>query len=314
MKDRRLCVSKPIKPILVTGSHRSGSTWAGKTLALAPHTGYIREPFNIGIPVGPLGNPFTNWFQYICEENVDPFRERLSGMVHYRYPLGRNLATMKTVKEFAKIAIDQGLFWLHKTQKHTPIVKDPIALFSAEWLSKAFEMNVLVMIRHPAAFCSSLKIKNWSFDFRNFLNQPLLMKRYLGGFEREIQECATQGADIIDQGILLWNCIHHTISTYQQQHPEWLFVRHEDVSTNPEEQFHSIYKTFNLEFTAQARAAILKQTAEKNPSEQQPGREFFRNSKANITNWKKRLNSREIERIREKTHKISGNFYNDYDW
>lgn len=307
-------MNKAVKPILVTGSHRSGSTWAGKTLALAPHTGYIREPFNIGIPVGPIGNPFSNWFQYICEENAEPFRERLSGMVHYSYPLARNLARMRTVKEFAKIVIDQGLFWLHKTQKHTPIVKDPIALFSAEWLSKTFEMNVLVMIRHPAAFCSSLKIKNWTFDFRNFSNQPLLMKRYLGGFEREIQECASRGADIIDQGILLWKCIHHTISVYQQEHPEWLFMRHEDLSNNPVELFRSIYKAFNLEFTAQARAAILKQTGKNNPSEPQSGREFVRNSRANITNWKKRLSNSEIEKIRGKTKAVSSAFYTDADW
>ena len=31
-------------PILVTGSHRSGSTWVGKMLSVAPHVAYIHEP------------------------------------------------------------------------------------------------------------------------------------------------------------------------------------------------------------------------------------------------------------------------------
>ena len=34
------------RPILVTGSHRSGTTWVGKTIALSPSVTYIGEPFN----------------------------------------------------------------------------------------------------------------------------------------------------------------------------------------------------------------------------------------------------------------------------
>ena len=34
------------RPILVTGAHRSGTTWVGKMLALAPGVAYVHEPFN----------------------------------------------------------------------------------------------------------------------------------------------------------------------------------------------------------------------------------------------------------------------------
>jgi hypothetical protein len=40
------------RPILVTGAHRSGTTWVGRMLALVPGVEYIHEPFN---PVGPAG-------------------------------------------------------------------------------------------------------------------------------------------------------------------------------------------------------------------------------------------------------------------
>ena len=39
-------------PVLVTGSPRSGSTWVGNVLALAPGAGYIHEPFNRRHPPG----------------------------------------------------------------------------------------------------------------------------------------------------------------------------------------------------------------------------------------------------------------------
>lgn len=305
---------KARKTILVTGSHRSGSTWAGSILSIAPNTGYIHEPFNIIIKCRVGQNPIKYWFQYVCEDNSDDYEAWLRRVIHYRYPLGNNIARVRTLRDAIEIAGDKGLSLLHKIRNDTPIVKDPIAVFSAEWLSNIFDMNVLVIIRHPAAFCSSLKIKNWQFDFNNFLNQPLLMDRYLGVFEKEIREFVENEKDIIDQGILLWNCIHHTINIYKQGHPEWLFVRHEDLSTEPVDQFHSIFETFNLEFTSKAKSIILESSGGHNSTEQQPGNELIRNSKANIFNWKKRLSQNEIERIREKTLEISSIFYAEHEW
>lgn len=302
------------RPILVTGSHRSGSTWAGRSLALAPRTAYIHEPFNIAINPRVATHPFGHWFQYVCDENAERYREAISDVIQYRYPLVRNLAGARTARSVARIARDQGLSLIRRLKIDTPIVKDPIAVFSADWLSTTFDMNVLVMIRHPAAFCSSLKIKNWTFDFSNFLDQPLLMDRYLGEFEKEIRDFANNEKNVIDQAILLWNCIHHTIGIYQQDHPEWLFVRHEDLSNNPVEQFQSIYQAFELEFTAYARSTIMKNSDVHNPAEQQVGNEFVRNSKINITNWKKRLSGNEIETIMEKTHAISSSIYDECDW
>ncbi len=62
----------------------------------------------------------------------------------------------------------------------TPLVKDPIALFSAEWLAATFDMRVLVMIRHPAAFAASIRRRGWRHRFADFLEQPLLMRDLLG--------------------------------------------------------------------------------------------------------------------------------------
>ena len=305
---------KTIKPILITGSHRSGSTWAGQMLSAAPHTAYIHEPFNIGIKNGVLSNSLKYWFQYVCDENSNHYEMALDKLIHYKYLLAPNLTKVETVRDVARIIKNQGQFLLHKINNDTPIVKDPIALFSAEWLSETFDMNVLVMIRHPAAFCSSLKIKNWKFDFNNFLDQPLLMNRYLGKFEKEIREYVENEKDTIHQAILLWNCIHHTINIYQENHPEWLFVRHEDISLDPDNQFQSIYKKFNLEFTHKSKSRILWSSSAHNPIEQQAQNEFVRNSKENIHNWKKRLSQNEIELIKVRTPEISNLFYTENEW
>lgn len=38
-----------------------------------------------------------------------------------------------------------------------PLVKDPFALFSAEWFADNFDAEVIVIVRHPAAVVSSIK-------------------------------------------------------------------------------------------------------------------------------------------------------------
>ena len=128
--------------------------------------------------------------------------------------------------------------------KTLPYANPSICSISADavQLASQFDMQVLVLIRHPAAFCSSLKIMNWQFDFKNFLRQPLLMEAYLYAYKKEIKEFTQSEKDIIDQSILLWNCIHFTVKKFQERNTDWIFIRHEDISLDPCDQFRLLYE------------------------------------------------------------------------
>jgi hypothetical protein len=309
-----MSVKKNIKPILLTGSHRSGTTWAGLMLAAAPHIAYIHEPFNREVEIGLSPRSFKQTFKYICEENSEKYGPWFEGVLSYKYPLKRNITKITSFEDVFDILGQQSSFVYHRLKGDTPLIKDPIALFSAEWLCQRFNMNVMVMIRHPAAFCSSLKIKNWRFSFKNFLEQPVLMEQYLGKFRSEIEEYSEKQKDIIDQGILLWNCMHHTINLYRENNPTWLFIKHEDLSLDPLSCFKTIYKDLGLQFTPKVRKKIIKSSGSHNPVEQQKENEFLRNSRENIYNWKKRLSPDEIMRIRRGTAEISRFFYDEQEW
>jgi hypothetical protein len=283
-------------------------------ISAAPHVVYIQEPFNPNINGGVNPKPFKYWFQYICEENSKEYISILDGIIRYQYALGANIAGIRNIRNAARVIRDQGLCLWHKINGDRPLIKDPIAFFSAEWLYKKYNMNVLVVIRHPAAFCSSLKIKNWEFDFNNFLKQPLLMEKYLHPFRDEIREYAENKKGLIEQAILLWNCIHNTVKIYQEKYPEWFFIKHEDLSVDPINRFQSIYKEFGVEFTRKAKETIMKNSGVHNPVEQQAGNEFIRNSRENIKNWKKRLSQEEILQIRMKTFEIADQFYSEEEW
>src|SRR4029453_10926731 len=62
------------RPLLVTGAHRSGTTWVGRMIDLSPEGGYINEPFNPHHQPGICGCRFPLWFQYVNRDNEHHFR------------------------------------------------------------------------------------------------------------------------------------------------------------------------------------------------------------------------------------------------
>jgi len=59
--------------ILVTGSHRSGTTWVAKMIANSPSVGYIHEPFNPTIYRPGICAAKFRGFTYISKENEAAF-------------------------------------------------------------------------------------------------------------------------------------------------------------------------------------------------------------------------------------------------
>ena len=58
-------------------------------------------------------------------------------------------------------------------------------------MAERFDLAVVAMIRNPAAFASSIKRLAWGFDFRNWLDQELLMRDLLHPFTDEIVAMAS---------------------------------------------------------------------------------------------------------------------------
>jgi hypothetical protein len=303
------------KPILITGSHRSGSTWVGKILATSPSVRYIPEPFNINHPRCRCGCKFNVWYQYISQDNEAIFYDHLKHTLGLYYNFWVDIKIENTPHFTLNRLIKSSKLLLRNILGIRPIVKDPIAFFSAEWLAKKFNMDVVVLIRHPAAFASSLKRLNWKFPFSHFLEQPLLMKDYLQPFEDEIKKHAAQEHDIIEQASLLWKIIHYWIGEHQKHHSDWIFIRHEDISRDPLGIFNKLFMQLNLNYTEKSEKFIKEyccnfQATNKNKYVD----EIKRDSQSNIWAWKNRLNFSEIEQIKNQVECISSKFYSDEDW
>jgi Sulfotransferase family len=303
-------------PILVTGSHRSGTTWVGKMLARAPDVAYVHEPFNPQRGPGWVGERLPHWYLYVCPDNEEPFVSLFGGVMELRYPIGKDLAALGRPRFLGQALLEWGRSVPHRARGDLPLIKDPIAVFSAEWLADRFGARPVVMIRHPAAFAGSLKRLDWRFDFANWADQPLLLRDHLAPFEREIRAFARAGdeRDIIDQAVLLWNGIHHTIRGYRDRHEDWTFVKYEDLAADPVPGFLDLFARLDLAWTEGIREEIERFST--GPEEVPPlmHRRVKRDSRAAARTWHHRLTDKERDRIREGTSEVAGAFYAEEDW
>lgn len=302
-------VSELNRPILVTGSHRSGTTWVGKMIAYHPHIVYCSEPFN----PERRDLPVRQWFHRVTAAEETAFSNYLRPYCELRFPWwDRRVEDSPGLLGRVRRSIS---YARRRWQGARALVKDPIALLSAEWLAERYHAQTLVLIRHPAAFASSIKRLGWLTPAADLLAQPTVMSEWLHPFAADLQRLVDRPDDIIDHAMVGWNVLHHVIRIFQVRHPDWLFCRHEDLSRRPIPEFAKLFDWLGLEFTEDIVQAVERHTDDDNPREAGGQvHQLKRNSKANIWNWQKRLTADEIARIRAGTDELCDHFYGDADW
>lgn len=304
------------KPILVTGPHRSGTTWVGRMLAAGGDLAYVSEPLNVLHRQGVMDAPVRHWYTYVCNENEGEYVEAFEDTLDLEYKTGRELLSLRTPRDIGRMARDLSIFTIGRIGQRRVLLKDPFAVFSTEWFADRLGCQIVIVLRHPAAFVSSLKRLEWPFDFEDLLDQPLLMRDWLEPFRAEMQNAVKHPEDLILQGSLLWSMIASVVEQTQARRPEFHVLRHEDLSLAPVKRFERLYADLELPFTTRAEAGIRGATSADNPEEVSLSSIYATNldSAANLQNWRQRLDEDEVNRIRELTKAHWGQYYGDQDW
>ena len=109
--------------------------------------------------------------------------------------------------------------------------------------------------------------------------------------------------------------IYHTVGTFRDRHPDWTFVRHEDLSREPVPGFESLFATLGVEIDDGIRRDDRRRTA---------ARATRRSCASGTTcgSTAPRASSRggggssptEIERIRTGVADVAPAFYSEEDW
>lgn len=307
-------MAQKIPPILVTGTHRSGTTWVGKMLAADSTAAYISEPLNVLHRPGVLRTPVKHWYPYIARENEDSYLPAFRELMNFQYHILLEAASLRSTKDFMRMGRDFHTFVLGAVRGQRPLLKDPFAALSIPWFAETLGCQVVFTVRHPAAFAGSLKRLDWRFDFRDLLDQPLLMRDHLEPERHEMQNMLS--ADVVSQAALLWRIIHRLVHATSGWIPSLLMIRHEDLSLDPVSGYKSLYSSLGLSFNARVEETILNASSSENPVKlaRNKTHSVKLDSRASLNNWKKILTPEEITRTRKITEGVSELFYSDDEW
>jgi len=303
-----------MNPILVTGAHRSGTTWVGRLLAVEPQLAYISEPLNVLHRPGVFRAKVAHWYTYICKDNEQHYLQSFLETLSYRYQLSAELASIRSMRDILRMGRDLAAFTRARIRGCVPLLKDPFAVFSLAWFAEALKCRIVVTVRHPAAFASGLKRLNWSFDFADLLGQPLLMRDHLDPFQRAM--LSEEVHDVIGQAGLLWAIIYRTLQNLRAKVPALQVVRHEDLAMDPLRGFGKLYEQLGLEYTDRVRNAIAASSGPENPVElsKRGVHSVKMDSRASLQNWKRRLSADEIARVRHLTEDVAQLYYPEESW
>ncbi|MEM7220370.1 MAG: sulfotransferase [Pseudomonadota bacterium] len=303
--------------LLVTGSPRSGTTWTGRMLAAAPELHYVHEPFNPHSGADELGRlHFERHFTYIHPGNAARYRDDLERVVEGRFDVAHALRGVRRPRQLRQLLKQRKQFASRRAAGVATLFKDPIALMSAPWLCQEFGMQALVLIRHPGSFVASINRLEWnSRPFRWALPQDELMRDLFAEYRTELERMRDQEYDVIDHASMAWKLHHHAIRRYRDEHSDWLFRRHEELSAAPVEQFKELYEALDLTWTDAAAELIAAHSDAANPDAAEGKDKALKlNSQATIGAWRQALTEQDIEIVRARTAGVFEDFYHDQPW
>lgn len=304
------------EPILVTGSHRSGTTWTGRMLTLSGEALEVHEPFNPHIYKTWFRHQAPVWFQHVDGVNADRWAPEVARVVEFRPAVAAIALRGRSPRALARAAQTALSARRARRTGQRALLKDPIAFFAAEWLAERFGTRNVVLVRHPAAFASSLSRLDWKFDFANLACQERLLAGDLEAFAGEIRAAARDRLDVIDQAVLLWRIFTARTLHYRAAHPDWIVLRYEDLANDPANAFARLYGQLGLTWSPAVRERIEGASGAGNVAEVAAGDRggVERHSSEAMWTWLRRLTPDQVARVRAGTADLAPAFYGEGDW
>lgn len=315
-----------MKTVLVTGSNRSGTTWLGKMLSLSGNFMEVYEPFNYLIYSPKLFGepPFADHYHYVLPDESTQVKRYVNGRILYSIlstpsAYTQDIESQSQGSQFLKVYRGlNNLFSLIMKRKRL-LIKDPIGLLSADWLAREYSAQVIVLIRHPAAYVSSIKRLNWDMSLTTFSSQDEFMATLPQELALEINEQVNNRPPCngynLEDAALSWKVFHYVIHCYQQLYPEWLFIRHEDLCSNFRQCFDQLYSRLSLPFTEEIQNTMQQYCNRQDIVDLGSNIHVLKRDSSSVPYlWRKNLNQDEVDRIREITEDIANLFYDDVSW
>lgn len=289
----------PQNNLLVTGSHRSGTSYTGAVMQASKAYYQLLEPTN---PV--YGSTMADcWFPYARSEGNGGAKGPLVDSIfnrtyRYRHYIHGSLPKQALKAVLGSKASREAAFYKYIGHYFRPLlIKDPLASFLAERMARRHKTDVLICLRHPMSFFGSAKVGGHNFDFNNFLSQPDLLADFLAEEEPHLRNTALNYAERYG---LLWRCINKVLFTFYDRHQSderWHIHKHEDMCTTPVETFGAAYTAFGLTLPEELKPRLT----------QRARAEF-------VYAWQSVVDQQEMDDVARFARPLADRFYAEKSW
>ena len=246
--------------ILVTGCPRSGTTWLGKVLSKSPDVRYIHEPFNVRTP-----HPSTSFRSRFSFEHLTTDDEERLTQLKKIFTGGGRVWTLN--KRSLRLRGLKGLLNWYVSELRTrktaqTLVKDPIAFLSVETIAARFKTQIVVIGRRPESVIASHLSRQW--DFANLHSYVKTMRPLKIWTDEQLDKTLDCEDSPVERLAHMWRLLALWQIQLQERHPDWSFVRYEDLAQAPEEGFKTLCRRLGLEFNGprEAYLASLNKTSQ----------------------------------------------------
>lgn len=278
-------------------------------LAHSPPLVYIHEPFNPGYGDRFTPARFPRQFQLVTSQDEERYRGDLQQTLNFYYDLstavrrcGRPSLSRGYWRGLSEALLTGLRFGLHRRLPGwRPLVKDPIALISSEWLAHTFPMQVVLLLRSPQGVVSSLlRFASMITPPRMFLEQPALLERLPAELVADLE----RAREPIDCAIVQWNICNQLAVDYLLRNPDWIDIDYERLSLDPEPGFRQLCQRLEVPFTERMRKRIERHSSAHNASEPSQPWELKRDSRRSVHQWRQRLLPDQVAYIEERCGRV----------
>lgn len=169
------------------------------------------------------------------------------------------------------------------------IIKSVHAGLSVKLLYEQFQIQPLIIFRHPASVVASSLRLQLPDSNRLIYHNPKLVQDYLQAFKPQIDQLSSPISFIAAQV-----GIHYYIwEQMLKKYPNWISVQHEDMCDEPNKKFQHLFEQLGLPWSDEVRKFIGE------TDEEGTGYSIHRKTSEQIDKWEKELTDEQIEQVQE---------------
>jgi hypothetical protein len=166
------------------------------------------------------------------------------------------------------------------------LVKTVHAPLSIDWVASEFDVDVVVILRHPGSILASWISLDYVDQYVPFEELP--------GVQRVATELGVAPPTRDHLARMIWRIgvLLCALERAAAAHPTWVVRTHEQLCRDPQEEFHQLYDDLGLQWNPGAERNLAEND--------QPGKRFLTKRVAAELpdDWKERLTAPQIDEMR----------------